>query len=99
MGYLDELLLAVKQEADNGNSDYQKLINYQWKSFQSCIKGILILYTAVRLEEKLPNLFHITTDDIIKFAENGDLDTLLWALYPLTMYHLDHLKIQNIKEE
>jgi len=79
------LLLAVMKEAESGNEDCQKLLHHNWKSQEHMLKGLLILYTAYLLDEKMPHLFYTTADEVIELAETGKWDEALWQLYPTAM--------------
>jgi hypothetical protein len=85
MENIDELLLAIKAEADDGNTDCQKLLHYHWKTPEDILKAILVLYTACRIDEKMPNIFKTSAEEVISMVENQTWDDALWQLYPTVM--------------
>lgn len=81
-----DILLAVGQLADKGHEGARLLMTHQWASTALAIKGLPVLYVAVRLREKLP--ITGSAEDIIAITESGQWDEALWRTFPETMAEL-----------
>ena len=88
MDDLTNLLLVVNEEARNGNEECRKLLDYHWKTPEDCMKAILLLYTACRIDQALPHVFQADASQIIELTEGDKWDEALWQLYPAIMGEL-----------
>jgi len=86
-----DILFVVRQEAQDGNKDCQKLLSYRWKTKRDALKGTLILYIAWRFGKEMPNGFRTSANEIIELTESGKCDGALWQLYPKCMEAIYYL--------
>ena len=88
MDNIENLLLAINEEARAGCEECQRLLDYHWKTPEDCMKALLLLYTAYRIDQKMPHIFSCDASQAIELTENGKWDDALWQLYPATMNEL-----------